>query len=181
MTVALTYFISVVIGIVMVPTGNAFAQSYRDKIVSSAQSSPVLVALGQNDRLRAAVLDFAGNLYAAIANTIGGLAVVVTYPIVAYRGWIGGIVSVDSAHISRLADPKEAAYYLITLVLQLIPYSVSGGAGVNLGLAFLRPKPYYQGDKWMGIPKEAIRDILRIYIVVVPLFLVASLFEFIAA
>jgi hypothetical protein len=49
-----------------------------------------------------------------------------------------------------------------------------------VGLAYLRPKPYYQGDKWLGIPKEAIRDVLRIYVLVVPLFLVASLWEFLA-
>src|SRR3989304_2574566 len=180
LTVALTYFLSVVIGIVMVHTGNTFALTYRDKIVSNAQSSPILVALHQNDRLRAAVLDFAGNLFGAMANTIAGLGVVVAYPIVAHRGWIGGIVSIDSAHVSRLADSKEAAYYLITLVLQLVPYSMSGGAGVNLGLAYLRPKADYQGDKWMGIPKEAIRDVLRIYLLVVPLFLLASLWEFFA-
>jgi uncharacterized membrane protein (Fun14 family) len=148
--------------------------------VSNAQSSPILVALHQNDRLRAVALDFAGNLYGAIANTIGGLGVVVSYPIVAYRGWIGGIVSVNGAHISRLADTIEAAYYLITLVLQLVPYSVSGGAGVNLGLAYVRPKSYYQGDKWIGIPKEAIRDVLRIYLVVVPLFFLASMWEIFA-
>jgi len=180
LTVALTYFASVAIGIGMVHTGNAFALAYRDNIVSKAQSSPILVALDQDDRLRAAVLDFAANLFAAMANTVGGLGVIMAYPIVAYRGWIGGIVSIDSNHISRLADSKEAAYYLITLVLQLVPYSVSGGAGVHMGLAYLRPKSYYQGDKWIGIPKEAIRDVLRIYLIVVPLFLVASMWEFFA-
>ncbi len=180
LTVALTYFVSVIVGAVMVHTGNAFALTYRDQIVSKAQSSPILIALDQNDRLRAAVLDFAGNLFGALANTVAGLGVVVAYPIVAHRGWIGGIVSVNGAHVSRLADPGEAAYYLITLVLQLIPYSISGGAGVNMGLAYLRPKPYYQGAKWLGIPKEAIRDVLRIYLMVVPLFLLASLWEFFA-
>ena len=179
-TVALTYIISLFIGIVMVHTGNAFALAHRDEIVSNAQSRPILVALDQNDRSRAAVLDFASNLVAAMADTIMGLGVVVAYPIVAYRGWIGGIVSIDSAHLSRLANPEEAVYYLITLVLQLVPYSVSGGAGINMGLAYLRPKSYYQGSKWMGIPQEAIRDVLRIYLLVVPLFLVASLWEFFA-
>jgi hypothetical protein len=168
------------IGIVMVHSGNAFALGYRDQIVAQAQSSPILIALDQNDRLRAAVLDCAGNLFAAIANTLGGLGVVVPYPVVAYRGWIGGIVSVDRSHLSRLADPNEAAYYLTTLVLQLVPYSVSVGAGVNLGLAYLRPKPYYQGGKWLGIPKEAMRDVLRLYLMAVPLFLLASLWEFLA-
>lgn len=180
LTIALTYFIALIIGTSMVHTGNTFALTYRDRIVSTAQSSPSLVALHQNDRLRAAVLDFASNLFAAMADTLGGLGLVVVYPLVAYRGWIGGIVSVNSAHLSRLADVKEATYYLITLGLQLIPYSLAGGAGVNLGLAYLRPKAHYQGAKWLGVPREAIRDALYIYLLVVPLFLVASLWEFLA-
>jgi hypothetical protein len=178
--VALTYAVSVLTGMVMVHTGNAFAVAFRDNEVAQAKASPTLVALDQNDRLRAAALDFGGNLSAAAANTLGGLAVVVPFPVIAFRGWVGGIVSIDSAHVSRLAEPREAAYYLITLVLQLIPYSLSGGAGVNMGLAFLKPKPPYDGPRWLGIPAEVIRDVFRIYLVVIPLFLVASLFEFLA-
>ncbi len=181
LTVALVYLVSVVVGIIMVHTGNAFAISTRDQIVSGAQSSPVLVTLNQGSRLQAALLDFWGNLVAGFSNLAGGLGVVVPYPIVAYRGWVGGIVSIDSAHASRLADPGQAAYYLITLVLQLIPYSLSGGAGVNLGLSLYRSKPYYQGEKWLGIPKEGIWDALRIFLLVVPLFLIASLWEFLMA
>jgi hypothetical protein len=180
LTVALTYAVSVVIGIVMVNAGNAFALQYRDQLVSVAQSSPSLTALDQNNRLLAGLLDFGGNLFAAIANAIAGLGVVFAYPIVAYRGWIGGIVSVDSAHLSRLTEVREAAYYLITLVLQLIPYSITGGAGVNMGLAYLNPKPPYQGKKWLGVPAEAIRDVLRIFAAAIPLFLIASLWEFFA-
>jgi hypothetical protein len=163
---------------VMVHTGNEWAIAYRDRIVSRARSSPITMALKQNDRLRASVLDFGGNLYGAIATTLSGLGVIVSYPLFAYRGWIGGIVSIDSAHVSRFADPQEGVYYLITLMLQLIPYILSGGAGVNMGLAYLRPKSFYQGEKWFGIPKEAIRDLIRIYLIVVPLFLLASLWEF---
>src|SRR5512141_1969835 len=95
LTVALTYFVSVSIGIVMVHTGKEWAITYRDHIVSRAQSSPTILALRQNNRLRAAVLDFGGNLYGAIADTLGGLGVVFPYPFIAYRGWIGGIVSID--------------------------------------------------------------------------------------
>lgn len=178
LTVALTYLVAVGVGMLMVHTGNEWALAYRDRIVSGAQSSPITIALKQNDRLRAAVLDFRGNLYGAIANTLAGLGVLVPYPIFAFRGWIGGIVSMDSSHVSRLAEPKEAMYYLVTLTLQLIPYVLSGGAGVNMGLAFYRPKSFYQGEKWLGIPKEAIRDVFRIYLLVVPLFLLASLWEF---
>lgn len=180
LAVALVYSLSVITGIAMVSAGNGFAVATRDSIVASAQSSPVLQSLDRNNRILAALLDFGGNLVGAVANTIGGLAVVVPFPIIAYRGWVGGIVSVDSAHVSRLIHPGQAAYYLITLVLQLIPYTLSGGAGINMGLAYLRPKPLYQGEKWLGIPKEAIRDALRIYLIVVPLFLIASLWEFLA-
>lgn len=162
----------------MVHAGNVFAITYRDNIVSTAQSSPIIIAFRQNDRLGAAVLDFGGNLFSAFGTTLGGLGDIAPYPIIAYRGWIGGIVSINSSHVSRLADPPEAVYYLTTLVLQLIPYTLSGGAGVNLGLAFIRPKSCYQGGKWLGIPKEAIRDVLWIYLLVVPLFLLASVWEF---
>ena len=115
-----------------------------------------------------------------ISNTLEGLGVIFPYPFMAYRGWIGGIVSIDSLHMSRLAVPKEAAYYSITLTLQLIPSILAGGAGVNIGLANFRPKPFYQGEKWLGMSKEAIRDALRIYIIVIPLLMLASLWEFFA-
>ena len=180
LTVALTSIAAVGVGILMVHTGNEWAITYRDRIVSGAQSSSITIALKQDDRLRAAVLDYLGNLYVTIANTLGGLGVLIPYPIIAYRGWIGGIVSIDSAHVSRFAEAKEAIYYLITLTLQLIPYVLAVGAGVNLGLAYFRPRPFYQGEKWFGIPKEAIRDALRVYILVVPLLLLASLWEFFA-
>ena len=180
LTVAVAYFISVGVGILMVHSGNAFAISTRDQIVSGAQSSPTLVSLDQGNRLWAALLDFGGNLFAGLGDFLGGLGVVFPYPFIAYRGWVGGIVSIDGSHASRLADPGQAAYYLITLVLQLIPYSLAGGAGVNLGLSLYRSKPYYQGKKWLGVSKEAIWDALRIFVLVIPLFLIASLWEFLA-
>jgi uncharacterized membrane protein SpoIIM required for sporulation len=178
LTVALTYLVSASVGIVMVHTGNESAISYRDHFVSRTQSSPTIIALKQNNRLRAAILDFGGNLYGAIADTLGGLGVVFPYPYIAYRGWIGGIVSIDSSHVSRFTEPREAMYSLITLTRQLIPYVLSGGAGVNIGLALYRPRSFYRGEKWLGIPKEALRDVFRIYLLVVPLFLLASLWEF---
>ena len=178
LTVALTYLVSTVIGVVMVHTGSQFAIAYRDKIVGDAQSSPILLALDRNDRLEAALLDFGGNLVAVCSNTLAGLGVIIPYPFMAYRGWIGGIVSLDGSHASRFADPKEALYYLTTLILQLIPSILGGGAGVNLGLSYYRPKPYYEGEKWLGLPKEALQDLLRIYILVMPLLLIASLWEF---
>lgn len=178
---AVTYFISVLVGAMMVHSGNEFALTYRDDVVARARASdPAALAYDQNDRFRAALLDFAANLWAGIGQTVAGLGVIAPYPIAAYRGWIGGIVSVNSAHASRLASASEALYYLAVVILQLIPYSLAGGAGVTLGIACFRPASYYQGAKLLWVPREALRDVLRIYLLVVPLFLVASLLEFLA-
>lgn len=175
--------LGVVIGMVMVHTGIPFALAQRDALVTSAHASdPASLALQQGAPLRAAIIDFARNLLlGAVPSTVGGLAVVIPYPIALYHGWVGGIVSVDSAHGSRLGDPAAASYYLITLVLQLIPYALARGAGINLGLAALRPRPCYAGRRWLGLPVEALRDVGRIYMLVVPLCLLASQWEFLRA
>ena len=179
-TFALTYLLAVLVGIGMVHSGNDFALSRRDVFVARAQTSPILKAFHEDNRLGAAFLDFGGNFLAGCANTISGLSIIVPYPIAAFRGWVVGIVSVDSSHVSRLAESKDAIYYILTVVLQMIPYSLAGGAGVNLGLSYIWPKPHYRGEKWLRLPKEAVRDVLRIYLIIVPLFLIASLWEFLS-
>jgi uncharacterized membrane protein SpoIIM required for sporulation len=182
LTIALAYVLSLVIGVVMVHAGNEFALSYRDSLVARAHADdPASIAYMQGNQLQAALLDFGRNLLlGAVPDTVGGTVIVIPYPVVIYRGWVGGIVSVDSAHVSRFKKPLQAAYYILTLILQLVPYSLAAGAGVNLGIAYFRPKPYYQGDKRFDLPREAIRDVLRIYVLVVPLFFIASLWEFLS-
>jgi uncharacterized membrane protein SpoIIM required for sporulation len=179
-TMALTYAVAVGVGFAMVQAGNVFALHQRDALVAGANASdPASLALQQGNPLLAAVLDFLRNLLlGAVPSTIGGLAIVIPYPVAIYRGWVGGIVSVDSAHHSRLATPSDAIYFLVTLILQLIPYILAAGAGINLGLAYLRPRPCYAGSRWHGMPIEALRDVARIYVLIVPLFLIASLWEF---
>ena len=164
----------------MVQAAYGPAISYRDGLVNNARTNdPVLIALDRGDRLHAALLDFYENLVTgAVPDTLGGLGVVFPYPFIAFRGWVGGIVSLNDAHVSRLTTFDGGAYYLLTLILQLVPYSLATGAGVNMGLSLWRKQPYYEGKKWLGIPKEAILDVFRIYAVVVPLFFAASLFEF---
>jgi uncharacterized membrane protein SpoIIM required for sporulation len=178
--IALAYLLAVGAGFIMAHTGNEWALSYRDNLVAKAGASPTLLALDSGDPLSAALLDFGANLFSGAADTLGGLGVFMPFLLVAYRGWVGGIVSVDSHHASRLGDPLEAAYYLSVLILQLIPYTLAAGAGVNLGIAYFRPRPCYQGAKWLGLPREAILDVFRIYVLVVPLFLSASLWEFLS-
>jgi uncharacterized membrane protein SpoIIM required for sporulation len=181
LTIAATYFLSITVGIVMVHAGSPLALKSRDQIVNQAnQQSRTMQAANQGNGFQAALLDFAGNLFAgAVPKTVSGLAIIFPYPLVAYQGWVGGIVSVRGDHSSRLNDPRSAFYYLLTLVMQVIPYSLAVGAGVNAGMAMFRPAEVYQGEKWLDlVPKEALRDIGRIYALVVPLFLLASLWEF---
>jgi uncharacterized membrane protein SpoIIM required for sporulation len=181
-TIAITYVLSILVGLVMVHIGNAFALTYRDQLVSQAMQQKPAVAANEGDKLQAALWDFSGNLLiGAVPKTVMGLGIIFPYPWVAYQGWVGGIVSVRSDRTSRLDDPRSAAYYLLTLLLQLIPYSLAVGAGVNVGVALFRPPQYYQGAKWLGLfPKEALWDVGRIYLLVIPLFLVASLWEFLS-
>jgi hypothetical protein len=182
LSVALTYLGSVLIGAIMVHSGNTFALSWRDRLVSRAQSTSILRQYSSGRPWSAATLDFSANLLlGGVSSTIVGKWVTTApYPIALYRGWIGGIVSVDGHHISRFATPKGGAYFISVLLLQLLPYSLTGGAGVNIGLARTRPAPYYQGPKWWGIPAEALRDTFRIYVLAVPLFFLASLWEFLS-
>ena len=89
-------------------------------------------------------------------------------------------MSVDGDHVSRLREPAEAVYYLSVIVLQLIPYSLAVGAGLNLGNAYFKPRSDYPGAKWMGYPKEPISDFFRISLATIPLVLAANLWEFLS-
>lgn len=182
LTVAGTYVISVLVGAIMVHAGNTFALTYRDRLVGAAQQDSIGQAVRRGDNLRAALSDFAGNLIlGAMPKTLSGFGIIFPYPWVAYQGWIGGIVSVRGDHSSRLNDLHSAAYYLLTLLLQLLPYSLAIGAGVNVGISLFWPPVYYQNQKWLNLfPKEALRDLGRIYALVIPLFLAASLWEFLS-
>ena len=181
----LTYALGVVSGAVMVHAQSSFALSFRDHLVGRAQTSDAAaVALNRGFPVRAAFLDFAGNLgLGAVRSTVMGLSVVMPFPWAAFRGWVGGIVSVDDEHKSRLRHWRERTYYVGVLLLQLIPYSLAGGTGVRLGLAFLFPKGkwgYPSSERWIGLPAEGLRDVGRVYALIVPLFLIASLVEFLA-
>jgi hypothetical protein len=174
--------LGVLIGALMVHSGNEFALSYGDKLVARAQKKDAAaISYRQGHRFQAAVRDFTMNLVVgAVPQTMTGLTVVSPYGFGAYRGWVGGIVSVDRNHQSRLRDWRKGAYYVITLILQLIPYSLAGGIGVHLGLCFFRAPKYYTGDKIGGYPKEAIWDVVLVYMLIIPLFLIASLWEFLS-
>lgn len=184
-SIGLTYILSVLVGLSMVHSGNRYGLEFRDKLVGKAQhESAILREFQRGSPAAAAGLDAAGNAVAGLLSIIAGYGIPAGYGIAAYRGWIGGIVSVDGAHRSRLASPSSAFYYLVTLLLQLVPYSLAGGAGVNLGVAAFagvdRSGYYGPRMRFLQIPYEAISDAAWIYALSLPLFAIASLFEFMA-
>ena len=181
LTIAATFLVSVLVGIGMAHLGVPLALNTRDSIVGQmySGSDPTTNALQNGQPLLAALSDFRGNLLrGAVPSTITGLGVVFPYLLAAYRGWIGGIVSVDGNHASRFAQPGEAIYYVVTLLLQLIPYTLAGGAGVHLGLAYYRLHSRPPAVKWYALPRPALLDVARIYLLIIPLFLIASLWEY---
>ncbi len=182
LSVAAVYLLSVATGILMVHAGSRFALNYGDRLVARArQQDPAAISYREGHRLRAALWDFSRNLVlGAIPQTITGVTVVSPYGFAAYRGWVGGIVSVDGKHQSRLGGWRSGAYYLITLILQLIPYCLAGGIGVHLGLEYFRNYTRPTVEKICGYPKQALMDVARVYILIPPLFLIASLWEFLS-
>jgi len=179
--VGIVYILSVLTGALLVHQGSQLALDYRDKLVQKAQSNdPAAIAYKEGKSVKAALFDFGRNLViGAVPQTITGLTVISPYGFAAFRGWVGGIVSVNRQHKSRFADWKQALYFIITLILQLIPYTLAGGIGVKLGMSYFKKYPEYQGQKrWLGYPLEALRDTARVYVLIVPLFFIASLWEF---
>jgi hypothetical protein len=170
-------------GLLTVHSGNRYALDFRDKLVGKARrESVILRQFHRGNSVAAAGMDAAGNAVAGLLSMMAGYCVPAGYGVAAYRGWIGGVVSVNAAHRSRLARPFGAFYYLVTLLLQLVPYSLTGGAGVNMGIAAFASgsRTGYEGSRmqWLRIPYEAIGDAGWIYMISLPLFAIASLFEF---
>jgi uncharacterized membrane protein YsdA (DUF1294 family) len=107
---------------------------------------------------------------------------VIPFFFVLKQGWVGGIVSIDSEHKSRFKNFKSTFYYLFVLLLQFIHYSLAIGAGVKCGIDFYN---FNRMNGWnlskFKIQKNSLFDLCYVYILVVPLFFIASCFEFLSA
>jgi len=183
-SVFITYCISCLAGIIMVHNGNWFALSYRDKIVGKAiKTDKATLNYKEGNNFSAALHDFKGNLlFGAVPQTLMGLGIVVPYFTVSKQGWIGGIVSVDSGHMSRFKNFKSTFYYFFVLLLQFIPYSLAVGAGIKFGIDFYN---YNKINGWLirkyRVQKSSLSNLGYVYLLVIPLFFAASCFEFLSA
>lgn len=173
-------------GMAMVHLGYAPAIAFEERLVQhTEETSSITANLEHGNRIHAALLDAGGNLcLGALPNTVMGLSVVLPFPMAAFRGWIGGIVSINvdehGRRTSRLVG-REGLYYWPVLLMQILPYALTGGAGVRLGLGFVLPASRwgYRGRQWLRLPVEGLKDVGWIYLLALPLFLLASLVEFV--
>jgi hypothetical protein len=181
LSIFLTYLLSSGVGIVMVHSGSPVALGERDRIVAAATASePASLSARSGRHLTAALQDFAANLFrAAVPQTLLGLGVFPAYVSVAYQGWVGGIVSVDRHHRSRLVRPGTAVYYFTVLLLQFVPFSLAIGAGVRSGLD-LYSHNVHSGWNVLEyrVPYTVLKTLLGAYVLATPLFLLASLVEY---
>ena len=99
---------------------------------------------------------------------------------------VGNAVVHDPASLALARGERVSAAlfdFLGNLGRGAVPYTVMG-LGVVFPfpfLAFAMPKGRYGypgSDRWLGLPSDGVRDVLWIYTLVVPLFLLASLTEF---
>ncbi len=183
LTIFITYCISCFIGIVMSHNENSIALAYRDKIVGHAmETDKASVNYQKGNSFSAAMIDFGENLFlGAVPQTLMGFGIVIPYFSTSIQGWIGGIVSIDSDHNSRFKNFKSTFYYFLVLLLQFIPYSLAIGAGIKCGVDFYNNNKINSWLIWKyKIQKSSLVDLGLIYILVVPLFFIASCFEFIS-
>ncbi len=174
------YCISCSIGIIMVQTDNNFALVQRDKIVGTAvRTDKASLNYQKGNNLNAALYDFTGNFLWGAEQTFLGLGIVIPYFTVSYQGWVGGLVSVNNLHKSRLKKLEPAIYYFIVLFLQFIAYSLSVGAGIKTGIDLYKQNQLISWRLWKyRIRKENLSDVLNIFVLSIPVFFIASFFEF---
>lgn len=183
LSIFLTYVVSATIGAVMAHSGSEFALDRRDATVSRAANDKSSIDYRAGRRVEAATADAAANFgLAALPQTVAGLTVVLPYLTVAHQGWTGGIVSVDRRHDSRLRTARGAAYYLGVLLLQFSAFSLCIGGGVRSGVELYRQNRQVGWQFWRyRIPRSTLEDLLLVVTASIPLFLVASAFEFLSS
>ena len=181
-SIFIVYLISCLTGSIMVHSGNTFALSFRDKIVGRAiVNDKASTNYNSGNKFKATLIDFSGNLLlGSTVQTVLGISVAIPYFSTFFQGWVGGIVTVDGTHKSRFSNRKSTSYYLIVFILQTLAYSLCIGSGIKLGVETYRLNKTTSVLKYR-LHKQSLKDILLIYVLAIPIFFVASCFEFLSS
>ena len=65
-----------------------------------------------------------------------------------------------------------------SILIMVGVYAVSIGAGLHLGFSFFRQEGPFVGPAWFRLPRAALVDVAWIYVLIVPLFAIGSVWEF---
>jgi len=165
----------------MVHSGNNFALSSLDKIVGRAVSNDkASINYNSGNKFKAILFDFSGNLFlGSTVQTLLGLGIAIPYFTTFIQGWVGGIVTVEANHKSRFSSWKSTSYFWIVFLLQTLAYSLCIGSGVNLGVETYKLNKKSSFLKYR-LHTQSLKDILLIYVLAIPIFFVASCFEFLS-
>jgi hypothetical protein len=73
-------------------------------------------------------------------------------------------------------------YYVVTMLLQLVGFTLAMAAGIHVGVAAWRARndQTQQSIAGVRIPGWLVRDAAWLYVLVVPLLMLGSLWEFMA-
>ncbi|HEU5181817.1 MAG TPA: hypothetical protein VFW45_13600, partial [Candidatus Polarisedimenticolia bacterium] len=66
----------------------------------------------------------------------------------------------------------------VTLAFQLAAFTLAGGGGLHLGWAYLRRRGPFIGPEWFRLPRPALIDVGLLYLLIVPMFAIGSIWEF---
>jgi hypothetical protein len=65
----------------------------------------------------------------------------------------------------------------MTMLLHVSAFVLAVGAGLHLGFSFFRQEGPFVGAAWFRLPRPALVDVAWIYVLIVPLFAIGSVWD----
>jgi hypothetical protein len=180
--VAAIYTASFLAGYLMVHTQTPFAMELGDSIIQSVPTSPVIgpiidalmvgnlaFAIAATFLVNLSIGAFASTTLPGLIPLIGGLG---SIAVSGFRGFTIGVAYYEAFNVSI----GYTVVALGTAILELGAYVFSTASGINISLSTIFPGRYQVDGGWVAF-KEAWKDAIRIYVIVVILLALGAIWE----